>query len=99
MISNRNSPTRALKSVITALKSNGCEGSKVGQKSSDNASSLRPADDEVCDPQPESVLCREGIHTVRELRKLYGLLRMGSRRKDETLDQRSVDKEASRHGT
>ena len=36
-------------------------------------------------------------HSVREFRKLYGLLRMGSRRKEEPLDLGSVDKEGSRH--
>ncbi|XP_041016332.1 AAA-ATPase At2g46620-like [Juglans microcarpa x Juglans regia] len=97
MISNRNSPSRALKSVIAALQSSG-DGRgaiKAGPRLS-GSSSGRSVDDSV--EPPASVFCRESVHTVREFRKLYGLLKMGSRRK-ESLDLSSVekDKEGSRH--
>ncbi|KAJ4841242.1 hypothetical protein Tsubulata_022379 [Turnera subulata] len=95
MISNRSSPTRALKSVITALQlqSNSTEAkgnSKVGQRLS--SESVR---DET--GEPASVICRESVHTVREFRKLYGLLK-GSRRK-ESLDLSLTEKEGSHHET
>lgn len=92
MISNRNSPTRALRSVISALQNN----SKNSQKLIEHRS-VRSRDESG--EAEGGVLCRESVHTVREFRKLYGLLRMGSRRKEEqSLDLGSVDKEGSRHG-
>ncbi|KAL1309618.1 hypothetical protein HN51_052315 [Arachis hypogaea] len=83
MISNRNSPTRALKTVITALQaqSNGGGDSRIargGGRLSESGSG-RSSDDN----ESGAVICRESFHTVREFRKLYGLLRMGSRRKEE----------------
>ncbi|CAN6569669.1 unnamed protein product [Malus baccata var. baccata] len=90
MISNRSSPSRALKSVISALQTNvdSMKGAnKVGQTLS-NSSSGRSVDESG---EPSAVFCRESVHTVREFRKLYGLLRMGSRRKEEPpLDSSSV---------
>lgn len=89
MISNRSSPTRALKSVISALQS-----VNERQRLSQSASS---------DPgEPGTLFCRESVHTVREFRKLYGLFRLGSRRKDESSDfnsggSGSAEKEALRH--
>lgn len=74
MISNRNSPSRALKTVITALQ--GQNNGVAGQRLSHSGSG-RGSDDESI-----PVICRESVHTVREFRKLYGLLRLGSRRKD-----------------
>ncbi|XP_020232038.1 AAA-ATPase At2g46620 [Cajanus cajan] len=76
MISNRNSPTRALKTVISALQlhSNALDASLT------HSASARTAQDN----EPGSVICRESVHTVREFRKLYGLFRLGSRRKDES---------------
>ncbi|KAM1270090.1 hypothetical protein ACFX2I_002204 [Malus domestica] len=91
MISNRSSPSRALKSVISALQTNvdSMKGAnKVGQTLS-NSSSGRSVDESG---EPSAVFCRESVHTVREFRKLYGLLRMGSRRKEEPpLDSSSVN--------
>ncbi|GAV89611.1 AAA domain-containing protein/AAA_assoc domain-containing protein [Cephalotus follicularis] len=87
MVSNRSSPNRALKSVITALQTIGAQG----------LSETRPVRsvDEAADSR--SLFCRESVHTVREFGKLYGLLRMGSRRK-ESLDLGPIDKElGSRH--
>lgn len=75
MISNRNSPSRALKTVITAMQvqSNG-SGQRLSHSGSGRSS------EEVNDTN--AVICRESVHTVREFRKLYGLLRLGSRRKE-----------------
>ncbi|KAL5567706.1 hypothetical protein UlMin_024281 [Ulmus minor] len=92
MISNRTSPSRALKSVISALEGRGA--AKVAQRLS-NSGSGRSGDESG---EPAAVFCRESVHTVREFRKLYGLLRLGSRRKEEPpLDLGSSDKEGSRH--
>ncbi|WCJ32449.1 P-loop containing nucleoside triphosphate hydrolases superfamily protein [Euphorbia peplus] len=89
MISNRNSPSRALKSVISAMQSN---NSKVkmsggGQRSVSESSSAGESEGAAA-----GVICRESVHTVREFRKLYGLLKMGSRRKEESplIDYSSV---------
>ena len=89
MISNRNSPSRALKSIITALQSN------IGGQRLSESGSGRSRSDEASDPAA-SVFCRESVHTVREFRKLYGLLKLGSRRK-ESVDLSSSEKEGSQH--
>ncbi|KAK9292064.1 hypothetical protein L1049_020018 [Liquidambar formosana] len=98
MISNRSSPSRALKSVITALQTNGGDRkNKMSQQLTQSASG-RTVDETA---EPASVFCRESVHTVREFRKLYGLLRMKSSRKEEPLDLGSIEKEkeGSRHGS
>ncbi|KAJ0046066.1 hypothetical protein Pint_05141 [Pistacia integerrima] len=77
MISNRTSPTRALKSVINAL-----------QRLNENGPGQ---------PVDERVLPGEGSQTVKEFKKLYGLLRIGSRRKEGPLDLSVAQKEGSRH--
>lgn len=84
MIVNRSSPSRALKSVITALQINGDSRSpaKIGQRSADKPP--RPA--EEAGDQGGGFLCRESVHTVREFRKLYGFLRMKSSRKSGSFD-------------
>lgn len=91
MISNRNSPTRALKTVISALQvlSNGVDARREGQRLSHSGSGRNSDDNE-----PGSVICRESVHTVREFRKLYGLLRLGSRRKEESYSG-PIEKEPS----
>ncbi|KAF4384509.1 hypothetical protein CsatB_010820 [Cannabis sativa] len=68
MISNRNSPSRAIKTVITALQTDG-DGrgnGKIGRRSYVEESG-----------QPAGVFC-EGVHSVKDIRKLYGFLRMKS---------------------
>ncbi|PON72005.1 AAA-type ATPase [Parasponia andersonii] len=96
MISNRTSPSRALKSVISALQSSGSK--TMAPQGLSSSGSGRSGDESG---EPGSVFCRESIHTVREFRKLYGLLRLGSRRKEEPIvDLGSADnsnKEGSRH--
>ncbi|CAK9158213.1 unnamed protein product [Ilex paraguariensis] len=92
MISNRTSPSRALKSVITALQTNSDArgASKNGQRLSQSGSGR------VVEESGDSgVFCRENINTMKEFRKLYGLLRRSSRK--ESLDLDSLEKENSRH--
>ncbi|KAB2038319.1 hypothetical protein ES319_D03G137400v1 [Gossypium barbadense] len=84
MISNRSSPTRALKSVISAMQTNA--GAKSRRVSGDGA-------EEIGGGEQGGLFSRE--HSVRDFRKLYGLLKMGSRRKDEPLDLGSADKDGS----
>ncbi|KAL5719143.1 hypothetical protein ACHQM5_011965 [Ranunculus cassubicifolius] len=80
MIVNRSSPSRALKTVITALQTNGDgRGAKVGRRTSDSELSGQRSGEESV--ETSGVLCTESVHTVREFRKLYGLLRMKSGRK------------------
>ncbi|XP_050235954.1 AAA-ATPase At2g46620-like [Mercurialis annua] len=101
MSSNRTSPTRALKSVISAMQNN--NNSANTQRLSQSRSVRTGNHQESVDEAAEGgVFCRESVHTVKEFGKLYGLLRMGSRRKEEILDLGSVDKEkkeSSKHGT
>ena len=87
MISNRSSPTRALKSVITALQTKDSNAKRLS-----DSESVRNSD-ETGDQGNQ--ISRDP--SIRDFRKLYGLLKMGSRRKEEPLDLGSVDKEGSRH--
>ncbi|CAI0544666.1 unnamed protein product [Linum tenue] len=84
MIANRGSPSRALKSVITALQAADAAASdaravRLMRESRASAAAAAAGDD-----GGGGVFCRESVHTVREFRKLYGLLRIGSRRKEES---------------
>lgn len=67
MIANRNSPSRAIKSVITALQTDG-DGRGCGLIG-------RQTEGDELDEQPDGVVCGEGLHTVKDLRKLYGFFR------------------------
>ncbi|XWS38027.1 hypothetical protein CRYUN_Cryun19dG0095500 [Craigia yunnanensis] len=91
MISNISHLSRALKSVITALQTTCSNTKRVSKRLSDNES-VRNSDGTG---DQGNLFSRD--HSVREFRKLYGLLRMGSRRKEEPLDLGSVEKEGSRH--
>ncbi|KAF6153697.1 hypothetical protein GIB67_000930 [Kingdonia uniflora] len=90
MIVNRSSPSRALKTVITALQTNGdTRGSgKVPRRLIECSSVKDRSGDES--PHTSGVIVRESIHTIREFRKLYGLLRMKSSGK-KIFDANSVD--------
>ncbi|TKY61229.1 mitochondrial chaperone bcs1 [Spatholobus suberectus] len=66
MIANRNSPSRAIKSVITALQTDG-DGRGCGLIG-------RQTEDDELD-EPDGVMCAEGLHTVKDLRRLYGFFR------------------------
>ncbi|KAL9675543.1 hypothetical protein QQ045_003745 [Rhodiola kirilowii] len=93
MISNRSSPTRALKSVITALQTNAGEGGRVGGSGGHRRQPSGSGHGSEHTGEPESLICRESVHTVREFRKLYGLLRMRSRKEDPLSSEHgSVDK-------
>ncbi|KAJ6340711.1 hypothetical protein OIU77_008465 [Salix suchowensis] len=99
MISNRNSPTRALKMVISALQLQTSSSdvrrlSKAGQRVSESRSA-RSSRDET--GETGGVFCQEsGAHSVKEFKKLYGLLRMGSRRK-ESIDLSSSEEKGRSH--
>lgn len=95
MIANRNSPSRALKSVISALQTDG-EGrgyanASIGRRLSDNGSILRKSVGETSEPSGE--FFRESPHPVKELKKLYGLLRIKSNRVSQSLDLSPLHKD------
>ncbi|XP_042511930.1 AAA-ATPase At2g46620 [Macadamia integrifolia] len=101
MIVNRCSPSRALKSVINALQTtgDGRRGSgKQGQRLSESASGSGRLGDDSRDSSGNGVICRESVHTVREFRKLYGLLRMRSSKRSVPFDLCSVEKEKEKEG-
>ncbi|CAJ1976017.1 unnamed protein product [Sphenostylis stenocarpa] len=72
MIANRNSPSRAIKSVITALQTDG-DGRGWGLIG-------RQAEDDEMD-EPNGVVCGESLHTVKDLRRLYSFFRFRVTRK------------------
>ncbi|KAF7843953.1 AAA-ATPase [Senna tora] len=78
MIANRNSPSRAIKSVIFALQTDGdgrgC-GENIGRQLVGNA--VEGID------EPNGVLCADGFHTVKDFRKLYGFFRSKNHRKSQ----------------
>ncbi|KAI8023430.1 AAA-ATPase [Camellia lanceoleosa] len=79
MIANRTSPSRALKSVITAaLQTNGesSVAGKYGRGSWESSSPWASAED-----SGESSGCKESLVPVKEIRKLYGLLKLKSSNK------------------
>lgn len=93
MMVNRSSPSRALKSVITALQSNGTEGKIAGRgkRLSDSASSPGLP---FPSPSPQAeetggVNWKDSVPVAKEFRKLYGLLRMKSCKKPDSFDQDS----------
>ncbi|KAI3965499.1 hypothetical protein MKW92_016577 [Papaver armeniacum] len=92
MIVNRSSPSRALKSVITALQDG--RGSNAKRKSISLHPSISTREREDDSSDSPKVICRESVHTVREFRKLYGLLRLkSSGRKSISYDNITSEKE------
>ena len=76
MIANRGSPSRALKSVITALQANGdarASAKVAGRRMNESAS--------AAEESGELGGFKDSSPPVRELRKLYGLLRLKSSNK------------------
>ncbi|KAK9040696.1 hypothetical protein V6N11_015837 [Hibiscus sabdariffa] len=76
MIANRNSPSRALKTVINALQTDG-DGRgalHIGRRSVEEIG------------EPSGAFCTEGVNAVKEFKKLYGLLRVKSSRKSQSFD-------------
>ncbi|KAI4355280.1 hypothetical protein L6164_004069 [Bauhinia variegata] len=81
MIANRSSPSRAIRSVISALQTDG-EGrgnGKIGRQLGNNGEDL----DEL---EPVVGLCTGSFQTVKDFGKLYGLLRLKNKRKSGSFD-------------
>lgn len=78
MLVNRSSPSRALKSVISALETSSRHSRKVVPLMSDSASSSPVAED--CD----GAAWKESL--PKEFRKLYGILRLKSGKKSASFD-------------
>ncbi|XP_022896487.1 AAA-ATPase At2g46620-like [Olea europaea var. sylvestris] len=90
MLVNRSSPSRALKSVITALQSNrrssvgsGGGGGKFGHRLSESAASS-PVPPSTAE-DASGVAWKDTV-VPKEFRKLYGLFRLKSGKKPESLD-------------
>ncbi|MBA0741400.1 hypothetical protein Gogos_014559, partial [Gossypium gossypioides] len=91
MIANRNSPSRALKTVINALQTDG-DGRgalNLGRGWCENGS--RKPVEEI--GEPSGVFCKEGANAIKELKKLYGFLRVKSCRKSQSFDLNSRQNE------
>ncbi|KAJ6338301.1 hypothetical protein OIU76_007886 [Salix suchowensis] len=85
MIANRNSPGRALRSVITALQTDGDgRGSLNIRKQLDDSSSRKSTGDSG---EHSGIFSREGVNAMKDIRKLYGLLRLKSSKKSESFDR------------
>lgn len=97
MIANRSSPTRALKTVIGALQSSSEGRGEAASKDGATLTGSRSGRGGNETAEPASVFCRESVHTVREFGKLYGLLKLGSRRRDNSMDMSSGEKEGPKH--
>ncbi|XWS32006.1 hypothetical protein CRYUN_Cryun23aG0123700 [Craigia yunnanensis] len=90
MIANRNSPSRALKSVINALQTDG-DGRgalNTGRRLCENG--WRKSVEEI--GEPSGLFCKESTNAVKEFKKLYGLLRVKSNRKSQSFDLNSSQK-------
>ncbi|KAA8516206.1 hypothetical protein F0562_019385 [Nyssa sinensis] len=86
MIVNRSSPSRALKTVITALQTNSdARGAgKMGRRLSESASSRPSAEDSG---ESVGLVWKDSVPAVKDFRKLYGLLRLkGSKKKSGPFD-------------
>jgi predicted AAA+ superfamily ATPase len=94
MIANRNSPSRAIKSVITALQTDG-DGRGVGKIGSRLGNNVpRKSVEEA--GETGGVFCSEGGHTVKEeFRKFYGFLRLKTNKvsHSQSFDSSSAQKE------
>ncbi|KAI9090398.1 hypothetical protein K1719_028733 [Acacia pycnantha] len=80
MITNRNSPSRAIKSVINALQTDGNgrgRGGKIVRQLGGRAVDVTE--------ETDGVLCSDGFHTVKDLRRLYGLFRSKNHQKSQPL--------------
>ncbi|XP_031109174.1 AAA-ATPase At2g46620-like [Ipomoea triloba] len=92
MISNRSSPSRALKSVISALQTNSEDRAATRHaRRLSHSGSARTAEE----PSEPGIFGKDG---VKEIRKLYGLLRIRSTRK-ESFEFDAPDKENCKHET
>ncbi|XVF33114.1 hypothetical protein REPUB_Repub17cG0140500 [Reevesia pubescens] len=90
MIANRNLPSRALKSVINALQTDGDgRGALNIRRRLFGDNGTRKSVEEI--GEPSGVFCKEGgANAVKEIKKLYGLLRVkSSSRKSQSFDLHS----------
>ncbi|XP_071716628.1 AAA-ATPase At2g46620-like [Rutidosis leptorrhynchoides] len=97
MISNRGSPGRALRSVITALQINGDARLSTGMRVHHDG--VITSDDTSSVPETSNVYVMDSncsVPVVKEIQKLYGLLRMKSSKKIGPSDQFSGSFERSR---
>ncbi|CAF2049068.1 unnamed protein product [Brassica napus] len=84
MIANRNSPSRALKSVINALQT---DGDRRGTPASTRRLFHERASSEDYEGDTSGPLCGGGSSpAVKEFKKLYGLLRLKSNRKSQSFN-------------
>nr|VDC63193.1 unnamed protein product [Brassica rapa] len=84
MIANRNSPSRALKSVINALQT---DGDRRGNPASTRRLFHERASSEDYEGDTSGPLCGGGSSpAVKEFKKLYGLLRLKSNRKSQSFN-------------
>ncbi|KAK1420246.1 hypothetical protein QVD17_21688 [Tagetes erecta] len=94
MIANRGSPNRALKSVITALQINGDARKTVSRLHHDDVLTM----DDSSMTETSNVFVMDGncnVPVVKEIQKLYGLIRMKSSKKIGPSDQFSGSMERS----
>ncbi|XVE77310.1 hypothetical protein DITRI_Ditri13aG0052000 [Diplodiscus trichospermus] len=91
MIANRNSPSRALKSVINALQTEGERRGAVniGRPLCENVTRKSVEEND----EPSGGFCKEGGNAVKEFKKLYGLLRVKNSRKYQPFDLNSGQKQ------
>lgn len=92
MIANRNSPSRAIKSVISALQTDGERRrvGNIGRRLSDCGSRKSVAES----VESGGVFCSENTQTGKEFRKLYGFLRMKSNKISQSFDSSPLHKES-----
>lgn len=97
MLANRNSPSRALKSVITALQTDGDgRGSlNIRRQWTDNSSRKSTEDS----GEHSGVFSKEGVHAMKDFRKLYGLLRFKSNKTSESFDMTPDRKDGQSYGS
>ncbi|PIN05997.1 AAA+-type ATPase [Handroanthus impetiginosus] len=86
MLVNRSSPSRALKSVISALQGSGRKSGKVVPLASDTVASS-PALPSMAEEDDNGTGWKDTV--PKEFRKLYGLLRLKSSKKPLSLDHDS----------
>uniref|UniRef100_A0A7C9DV83 AAA+ ATPase At3g28540-like C-terminal domain-containing protein n=1 Tax=Opuntia streptacantha TaxID=393608 RepID=A0A7C9DV83_OPUST len=86
MISNRTSPTRAMKLLITTLESSGDvkELDKVQVQPRLNGSGRERASDDS--DGSGSGNKRESVNAIREIQKFYGLLKLKNSKKEDSTD-------------
>ncbi|KAJ6328834.1 hypothetical protein OIU77_010507 [Salix suchowensis] len=97
MLANRNSPSRALKSVITALQTDGDGRGSLNIRRQWTDDSSRKSTE---DPGEHSgIFSREGVHAMKDFKKLYGLLRFKSSKISESFDTTPDRKEGQSYGS